>query len=533
MSQIQSPEFKDALKRIQQALENLDQRALDQSMGEWRKQNQEMLNNLERSIDLLKRLREEEKLDALAHRAEELKRQQDELNRQHEDMMNRAGEKPDHGEQASRPDSESAKSGDSDDSKKSDSDDAKHAALAGKQQQAASQSKQLGQDVDASAKDSEREDAKAEMQQAAKELEQDAAEAQQQSAESESSGESGQARSKGQSASQSLASAQQRLAKMSQRMADERQGVDLAAVRRGAQDLLSLERESDANLSSRAPLDGRADRQTDLSDGVARVADSLAAVSKRTPFITAKLGEALGRAMDNLSRSGKDMGSGDRAEGERMGHSGSQALAEAVLELRKTESSMCKNPMSSSAGGQMPGEHMSQLGERQGKLNQQSRQITRRLTEQMRMQAGDQAELRRLAEEQRRIREDLEQMQRDEEQNNKLLGRLDAARRDMHDVEESLEQGRPGDDLEQKQQRILSRLLDAARSVNRRDFNPERESRPGEDVARVSPGAIPPELLRETDRLRLGLLKAEADRYPAQYRAYVEAYLRALNGSPR
>jgi hypothetical protein len=316
-------------------------------------------------------------------------------------------------------------------------------------------------------------------------------------------------------------------------MSEERQSVDLAAVRRGAQDLLSLQRESEEDLSSRAPIDGRADRQTDLSDGVARVADSLSTLSRRTPFITPKLGQALGRAMDQLSRSGREMSNGDRADGERAGREGSQALAEAVLELRQAESSMCKSPTSSSPGGQTAGEHMSELGNRQSQLNQQSRQITRRLSQQLRMAAGDQAEMRRLAEDQRRIREELEQMQKDESRNPQLLGRLDAARRDMKDVEETLQGGKPGDDLEEKQQRILSRLLDAARSVNRRDFNPDRESRPGEDVARVSPGAIPLELLRETDRLRLDLLKAEADRYPAQYRAYVEAYLRALNGTPR
>jgi len=39
--------------------------------------------------------------------------------------------------------------------------------------------------------------------------------------------------------------------------------------------------------------------------------------------------------------------------------------------------------------------------------------------------------------------------------------------------------------------------------------------------------------MRENDRLRLDLLKAEADRYPAQYRAFIEAYLRSLNGSQR
>ena len=92
---------------------------------------------------------------------------------------------------------------------------------------------------------------------------------------------------------------------------------------------------------------------------------------------------------------------------------------------------------------------------------------------------------------------------------------------------------RSSGEVEENQQRILSRLLDAPRSVNRRDFDPEREAKPGEEVARRSAPELPPDLLRENDRLRLDLLKAEADRYPARYRAFIEAYLRALNGSRR
>ena len=69
--------------------------------------------------------------------------------------------------------------------------------------------------------------------------------------------------------------------------------------------------------------------------------------------------------------------------------------------------------------------------------------------------------------------------------------------------------------------------------MNQRDFNPERESRTGVDISRASPAELPRDLMRETDRLRLDLLKAEADRYPAQYRAFIEAYLRSLNASRR
>jgi hypothetical protein len=151
----------------------------------------------------------------------------------------------------------------------------------------------------------------------------------------------------------------------------------------------------------------------------------------------------------------------------------------------------------------------------------------------MRMQAGDRSEVERLAEEQQRIRENLEQIQRDEQAHQELLGRLEQTQREMKEVEELLREGGTDPSLEEKQTRILSRMLDATRSINRRDFDPERESRPGVDAARRSPAALPPDLLRESDRLRLDLLKAEADRYPAQYRAFIESYLRSLNGSPR
>jgi septal ring factor EnvC (AmiA/AmiB activator) len=226
------------------------------------------------------------------------------------------------------------------------------------------------------------------------------------------------------------------------------------------------------------------------------------------------------------------MGQGDGQQGEQSGRTASQALNEAVLSLRETESSMCQKP-GSQPGGQNHSERMGQIGQQQSQLNEESRSIAQRLTEQMRLSAGDRHEMQRMADEQRRIREQLEQMQRDETEKKELLGRLDAAHKDMQDVEQSLRDGATGDDLEQKQQRILSRLLDAQRSLNRQDFEPERESHTGVDVSRPSPADLPRDLLRENDRLRVDLLKAEADRYPSQYRAFIEAYLRSLNRARR
>jgi hypothetical protein len=214
------------------------------------------------------------------------------------------------------------------------------------------------------------------------------------------------------------------------------------------------------------------------------------------------------------------------------GKAASASLNEAVKELRSTEQSMCKQP-GQGTGGKTASQRLGEVGKQQAQLNKQSREIARKMSQQMAMTQGDPAEMRRLADEQRRIREQLNEVRRDDEAKKSLLGRLDEAQKQMDQVEESIRQGDMGDDLEEKQTQILSRLLDAQRSIHRRDFDPEREARRGEDVAHSSPAPLAKDLFRENDRLRQDLLKADADRVPSQYRSLIEAYLRALNGSPK
>ncbi len=514
LDHIQSKDFRDALQKLQQAMQQLDRRSADQSLQQWKQQNQELMKNLERTVELLKKLREEEHLQSLAKRAEELKARQDQLNQamqQQEAQRNDAAQRQ-----------QQAK------------------ALADQQRQAQQQTDALSKDAQETSKDSEQQDTKDALQKAAEELSKQASPEQQQAAEQTEQQQTQNAKQSGSRASQSLQRAAQQMQQLAQSHQEQQDQVDLAALRRAAQDLVALQRDAERNLQNGdAPQNERADRQTDLSEGAARVADSLYRLAERQPFISPQLSNALGHAIDQLSQSGKTMAQGNRSGGEQQGRSASQALNQAVLELRKSENSMCNKP-GSKPGGQKPGGQsgnlpmqMGQLGEQQGQLNEQSRSLSQRLSQQMRLSSGDRNELQRLADEQARIRSQLQEIAREDEAKRQLLGRLDQAQKDMQDVEEALRQGNTGGETAEKQTRILSRLLDAQRSVNRRDFDPQRESRPGVDVARNSPAELPADLMKQTDRLRLDLLKAEADRYPAQYRALIERYLRSLNGSRR
>lgn len=525
LQDIQSKEFKDALQKMKDALQKMDRRAMEEQLPQLQQQNKDMLQQLERSLELLKQLREEERLDALARRAEDLKAKQDELNREHADAQQSAN-KPD----AKSGEAQDSKSNDSKGEPQTDPKDGKP-SLAERQKQAAEQSRDLAKSAREAAKASEQAEAKQRMQDAANELEQDAAEQQDTAAQQSEQGDSQGAKSSGQRASESLSKAAQAMKQGAQSQQEEQDQRNLAAVRRASQDLVSLSRASEDNLDARKSAPQAAETQTDLSEGVARVADSLMTLSQQTPFLSNKITTALGKAMQNLQQSGREMSQGGRERGEATGRSATASLNEAVKELRAAESSMCQRP-GAGTGGKTSSQKLGEVGERQSQLNHQAKQMARKLSRQMAMTAGDEAEMRRLADEQRRLREQLEDVRRDEEAKKSLLGRLEQTQKDMQAAEEKIRQGQMDDELEQQQTKILSRLLDASRSIHRRDFDPEREARRGEDVAHSSPAALPAELFRENDRLRQDLLKADADRVPARYRTLIEAYLKSLSGAP-
>jgi hypothetical protein len=106
------------------------------------------------------------------------------------------------------------------------------------------------------------------------------------------------------------------------------------------------------------------------------------------------------------------------------------------------------------------------------------------------MAGKDPAELGRLAAEQGMVRKSLEQLAKEAAQSGelkKLLGDLNRAAQEMREVQTDLAGGSVSGETLRRQDRILSRLLDAQRSAQERDFDKERKAAAGKDVPRVSP----------------------------------------------
>ena len=109
-----------------------------------------------------------------------------------------------------------------------------------------------------------------------------------------------------------------------------------------------------------------------------------------------------------------------------------------------------------------------------------------------------------------------------------IIGNLDQMVKDMEEVVKELKQNNVSQETVQQQERILSRLLDAQRSVHRRDYSRKRLAKVGRNVVRKSPEPLrfTRSLLR--DRLRRDILQMPEEGYTKEYQELIRKYFDAL-----
>ncbi len=503
VSELQNENLRKSIEELNRRLDRTDPRQLQQQMKDLAQQQKEMLEGLERSIELMKKIRQEERAHEAAERAKELAERQEQLNRQAET--------------------------------KPAEDAARAEKLAAEQEKLAAAAEELRKQLEQLAQELEKKPEA--MEQAAEKLEKEIEPRMQEAGQSHrqsprNQGEQKKAQQSGQRAQQGLEQVAQQLEQAADQMSGDENQAAAEAMRRSAQDLVDLSRAGEQALAQPGADRERAARQEDLKEGAERVVEDLVETGRNTPYLGPETMQELGRAMNALEESRDAFAQGNPGRGRQAGEQAGQALDRAVISLRESAAA-CQKPGNNPGGknGKSPREQMQSLSGQQGEVNGETQQLSERLAQQQRLAAGDQATLQRLAAEQRAIREGLEQALENARPEDKLLGRLEGTRDEMKQVEEQLRRGDVSDETVARQEKILSRMLDAQRSLNRRDFDDQRESRRGQDVPRTAPADLRAALLEREARARYDLLRAQAEKYPGEYRTLVESYLRRLGTS--
>ena len=501
LEQVATPEMKEAMRKLQEAMQQLDPDKLREAMKNFQLSVDQINENLDRMLSLLKKYQLEQKLDTMAKLAQKLADQQQQIN----DKLGQCNS-------------------DSEVSDLQKPQESQQQGLKSLQDQMG-QANKLNDELKML---SEQDMQKASESVNSEQLEQMMSEMMQ---------SLGMCNSK--HASRSGSQIQQQfgqMAQMFQQMLQQMQSEQLAAIeamiRKAIADILYIShlQEIAVDSTSRADerLEGRRDMarlQKEIESATGRTSDKVSDITKETLFVNSavmqRLGNALQAMQDAIDKlSGRNQMPVDKSQVAAMA---SLNQAAQLLMLSLNQVSQCQ---SSGTGMQSLMQKLGQMSQQQQSLNQSS-QMMLPMPGQMPGMMQQEA-LRRLAAEQESIRKSLQELTEEYGNSDNVLGRLGQLGEEMQKVADEMKNQSFDRNTVLRQERILSRLLDAQKSVNRRDYSRRRQAKVGSDITRRGPAAL--DLSNQKDKqLAEDIKKALSEKYPRRYENQIKEYFRALS----
>ncbi|WNJ15916.1 DUF4175 family protein [Pontibacter sp. G13] len=520
LEELNDPEIEKLLEEIQEKMEDLNTEDLMEQLEQLELNDQDIQKSLERTLELLKQLEVDQKIDEIRNKVDNLKSKQDFLNEQLEQA-----ETPEELEQLS--DRQEALSEQMEDIQESLDD------------------LQEMKDETESSDDSSMEEVQEQGEEAQENMEQAAEQMQEASEQMQEGGRKNQKQSQQnqQESSESQKGASQKLQEMSEalesmqmQMSGQQDQENLENLRELLENLLKLSfdqedlRDEVESLKYGDPsLKEKSQRQKDLQDDMGLVRDSLESLANRVFQIQKYVLDESQKITGNMQKSqtffrNKQVPMITYHQQSAMTSINNLAnmLSDVMKQIQEQMmNSQAGNGMCQKPGGKKP--NMQGVGEQQKKLNQQMMQMMR--DGQM---SGQQ--LQKMAGQQEAIRKQLEEAQRQlKEQGGNQLGDLDKIQQQMIESESDLLNKNLTHETLKRQQEILSRLLQADRSVREREFDNKRESKTGRTQNMVSPDDLSLEEYKH--KIRQELLKSNKLEYSSDFIILIEQYFKMLEGA--
>ena len=183
----------------------------------------------------------------------------------------------------------------------------------------------------------------------------------------------------------------------------------------------------------------------------------------------------------------------------------------------------------SGSGMEQAFKKMKGMCDKQGGINEQTQKLGQCGGQGMELSLSQQAALQRLAAEQGAVRKALSELEGEFGNRSEILGRLGELGDAMEKVVDDFERQRVDQSTINRQKKILSRLLDAEKSLRERDYSRQRRAEKGEDVFRPSPKQLPPEATQKEVSAKDKLFRFMQEAYPKEYEQLIKEYFKALS----
>ncbi len=542
--EIKSPELDMAMKKLEDAMKNVDTKQLQEAMKNFQLNEEQFKKSIERTANILKKIKMEQKVDELMKRSDQLAKDQEKTAQKQEDIANK-NEKQNPEQKASDEKKQSDAKNELDRMKQEAKDVAKDMKKLPENMQAPEEMK----DAQEALNDPSMGQAMEEAQDAMKK------------------GENKRASQQAQDASQKAKKARNKLSDLKKKLAQNEKQKTMADLKKLRDEMnhLSKSEEGLKKQSMQAPPQSNvfrnlADDQAEKKEELGNAASEMFQAAQRSTEFTADMGKSLGEAFNNMQGALEAMTERDQPSSIQHSQKAMAALNKTAQEAQQALNSMaesqkggkgnpgdgsCDNPGGTNPSGQPGpdgkpgGSAMSQflssiekLAAQQQALNDQmqggnspggnAQQEAMRQQSQLSKMAAQQQAIQKgakdLADEQRNSKEGSKKAQDD----------LRKIADDMQEVISQMHEKGISPETVQRQERILSRLLEAQRSINERDKDQSRESKPGEAMKHDAPRELDLNSDDARRALRDEMLRSSGGGYSKDYQALIRKYLEKL-----
>jgi len=493
LADVENKDLRALVENLQKLMSQVSPKDLMSAMNDVQLDGERLVQNLDRTIELLKQVLREQKLDELARRVDEMLKEQSAVR-------------------------DSTPSGDT-------------GELAKRQRDLGAESK----DVEKSLRDftAEERDASlaSELERMLDELKEKALEEQmRQAAEELSKGDRSAAQCSQSKAMDGLLSLYTSLGRCQQSMGMALERETIERLARSARELVEVSKLQEALGPRLHGRFGRAESERLIGDEIVvkealrRIADNLTQTARMSMMLSPRVLITLGAAERDVDLALRSIEEEERGLAASASDAAYRSINLAAIELLRA---------TSSAGGSRSGgrQMLQQLMQQQMAIGEELKRLL-----QGRGGGGwtmeERAAMARLAGEQRAMEELVKQIAEESAGTGEIMGRLDDVTKQMERLAKELEEGSLTNELVERHERILTRMLESQRSTRERDYKRERTSTAAGDVKALAPEAWSEDGSRGEALLRM-IRRAMQERGPAEYEDLLRRYFRALSEKAR
>ena len=528
MSEVNSPELQKMQENLQRAMKQLSPEKIQEAMKKVKFDEEKFRKSIERTMKILKRLKAEQKVDALKKRADELEAKQKEL------------------EKATK--------------NTNPKDKAKKEKLAKKQKAIQEDFKKMAKELKKLEKLMKElgDMPMKELEKAKQSLnKQETQKAMQKAMKNLKNGNFSKSRKSQKKASSNMKKFSQQMQSLKNAMQEKGIKEAIRKMKKSISDLLKLSEDQEKLKAKTKSMDYNSTQfqqllteQLKINQGLANTINNLMALSKKSFAVTPQMAAQLGNAMQQMQEALNQMAERNIGKSSQQQAKAMSSMNQAILSMQGMLAQMQKSKSCSNPNGQGPGssgkngkggtpmpdaegfmKQLQQLANQQQGINSAMQQLA---GNQGSLSMEQQAQMSRLVAQQQQVQQSIQQLSEQQHQiqnrdGKKIgLGNLDKIAKEMKETINDLKKGYIRPKTLQRQERILSRLLDATRSIHERDRENIRESEVGIDQNRKSPNQIDLSTQEGKTRALQELLKSIQQGYTKDYESLIRRYFEQL-----